>query len=374
LWILFCAPPEPAREGKRGRIAQLMRWRTGLFRLRLVVNVPLAFTPYFVTALMRPTMLLLLVVGSICLGGSLSTSAQSSVTLDFYTERSPTLNEPVILIARVTNAAPAPLEVDFGINEETKFLFRHTLPDNSVAQAQPQSPTNGPGFLGPVEIRGGTSHKVQLVLNRWLDFTSVGRHQVEVTFLGSVARKGGAEVEISRNKILVIDVTPRDEKRLTGQCQHWLSVVLETNDALERRDAANALGSVFDPVAVPFLERGILESHAGGFFPALVKIGDANAKAALERLATNPRADIQQQARSSLDLLRRWERRPAPTCFAQVPTWSIGRLPPGVCQPRTAPPFELSLVGFSACLSRRLGSPAQSDSVPLNRPLMVGSD
>lgn len=97
-------------------------------------------------------------------------AAPPSAKLDYKLPKSTTLGEPAIMTTRLYNTTGYRVVADFGVNDQTEFVFRQTKPDGSVMRVTPS--------LTPVSrmrtshlMLCGTSYTAAVVLDEWLDLS-----------------------------------------------------------------------------------------------------------------------------------------------------------------------------------------------------------
>jgi len=230
-------------------------------------------------------------------------------TMRFSAQSGTSLGEPVILRATLTNTGQDEIVVDFGGNSTTEFRISHTRPDGSVQVVRPGLPfprgTSVLIFFGEYRLERKQTHTVFLVLDEWLTLTQEGKHQLGIEFLGPLKDKDGRALSVDRQAAFSITVGPRDPKRLREQCQDWLETGLSAKTADERLASLAALSLVQDPVGIPFLETGAARDMCAGCTVALARIGNADAIAALRRLAQSPNGNVGAKAKSVLATIKR---------------------------------------------------------------------
>ena len=222
-----------------------------------------------------------------------------SAKIDFKLPKSTTLGEPVILTARLYNTTGYRIVADFGVNDQTEFVFRQTKPDGSVVRVKPSLAPVSRMRTARLMLRG-TSYTAAVVLDEWLDFSQTGRHTIEVEFHGSVQIDGGDQAGLKRTARLVIDVKPRDARRLEKRGAEWLKQVSTLSPDGDARAAASALIAMKDPVAIPYLELATIRTRSPKFVDALKVMSSPDAREALERLARSQDLDVRVLAERAL--------------------------------------------------------------------------
>jgi hypothetical protein len=214
-----------------------------------------------------------------------------SAGLSFKLPKSTTLGEPVFFTVDLHNTSGGRIVADFGAEDESWFIFRHTRPDGSSVRVQPSTTVPRGQRTRHLILRGNTYTAV-IVLDRFLDFSAVGRHQLEVEFRGPVSLENATDVSLRRTATLRIDVKPRDAKRLQKRSAEWLKQVSTLSTGQQTRAAAHALTVMTDSIVIPYLELAVQRTRNSMFAMALAAHADPHAQAALARLAQSPDPDV----------------------------------------------------------------------------------
>jgi len=222
-----------------------------------------------------------------------------SAKLDFKLPKSTTLGEPAIMTVMLYNTTGYRIVVDFGVNDQTKFVFDHMRPDGSTGRVAPSLTPASRMRTSHLMLRG-TSRTASVVLDEWLDLSQTGRHRIDVEFHGSVTLDGGDPAGLKRTARLQIDVKPRDVKRLEKRGAEWLRQVSTLSPGSDARTAASALTAMTDPIAIPYLELATARTRSAQFVDALKARSSAGARAALERLAQSQDPDVRTLAQNAL--------------------------------------------------------------------------
>jgi hypothetical protein len=138
-----------------------------------------------------------------------------------------------------------------------------------------------------------------------MKFTQPGRYQIDVEYRGSVEIDGGNEARLKRTAGFVIDVRPRDPKRLEKRANDWMKQVSTLSPSRESRTAAVALTVMTDPVVIPFLELAAIRTRSARFIDALAAMKTAEAASALNRLAQAQDPDVRARALKALQAIAR---------------------------------------------------------------------
>jgi hypothetical protein len=222
-----------------------------------------------------------------------------SARLSFKLPKNTTLGEPVLFTANLHNTSGGRIVADFGAEDESWFVFLHTKPDGSSVRAQPSTTAPRGQRTRHLILRGNTYTAV-IVLDRFLDFSAVGRHRLDVEFRGPVTLENATDLALGRTATLRIEVKPRDAKRLGKRSAEWLKQVSTLSTGQQTRAAAKALVVMTDPVAIPYLELAVQRTRDATFATALAAHADPQARAALARLAQSPDPDVRALAERAI--------------------------------------------------------------------------
>lgn len=222
-----------------------------------------------------------------------------SAKLEFKLAKSTTLGEPAVMTATLFNTTGYRIVADFGVSDQTGFVFLQTKPDGSVVRVNPSVTPVSRGRTSRLMLRD-TSYTAAVVLDQWMNFSEIGRYTIDVEFRGSVRIDGGDQAGLKRTAKLQIDVKPRDAARLEKRGAEWLKKISTLSPDNEARTAASALVAMRDPVAIPYLELATTRTRSATFVGALKAMGSPEARAALERLARSPDPDVRALAQRAL--------------------------------------------------------------------------
>jgi hypothetical protein len=225
--------------------------------------------------------------------------AAPSAKLDFSLPKSTTLGEPAIMTARLWNTTGYRVMVDFGVNDQTEFVFLHSRPDGSKVRVAPSLKPASRMRTSHLMLRD-TSYTASVVLDQWLDLLQTGQHTLEVEFHGTVQIDGGDPAAVKRMARLTIEVKPRDPARLEKRGAEWLKQVSTLSPGSDARTAASALAAIQDPIAIPYLELATTRTRSPQFVDALKSMSHPTAREALERLARSQDQDVRSLAQRAL--------------------------------------------------------------------------
>jgi hypothetical protein len=161
-----------------------------------------------------------------------------------------TQHEPVIADIAVDNPSLFPVQFDPGYNMQQISL--HVV-DQSGRRLEAAAPPDREGmkFSNAVQVGPGTTHVIPILLNRWFDPEAVGNYSIDLAI--RLPRSGSnGEISYSRSK-LELTVLPEDKKSLESACIGLLARIENSHSAYDAIIGAEALASVEDPAAVPFV-------------------------------------------------------------------------------------------------------------------------
>lgn len=203
--------------------------------------------------LLATSVSLTLIVASAIL--SCGSSAGEPVFSIGLTQREVSLHEPVFVEVTVDNTRSKPIEIDLGVAEVGALRLEVVPRDGGSVESS--GPPIGPVTFhagGKVNVEPGESYRSRHLLSRWFAITSPGRYDVVAEFTGAVHEGDSTAVEVARRFVLPLEVTPRDPERLQEAARSLAETACQNRDLAAAHQAATALGSIDDPVVVPFLE------------------------------------------------------------------------------------------------------------------------
>lgn len=203
------------------------------------------------------------------------------------------------MTATLHNTTGYRITVDFGVDDQTKFVFLHTKPDRTATRTEPSLVAQSRMRTSRLMLRGN-AHTAFVVLDEWLDLSQPGPHRIDVEFHGSVGIEGGNEADLKRRASLAIEVKSRNPGRLEKRASDWLKQVSSLSPGFETRAAGVALVSMKDPVVIPYLELATLRTRSQKYADALGEIGGPEARASLARIEASPDLDIRALAQRVL--------------------------------------------------------------------------
>lgn len=234
-----------------------------------------------------------------------------------------TAGEPVFVGFKLENNTSERVTLDLGLNGYGDFRLRIVRPDGQVRSAP--NPTWTMGTSGKVSLEPFASYNGLLLISRWFDFNAAGIYELDITPPGPATTASGAELPRLAQGHLLIDVGPRNPKRLEEICAALEKKILDATTAASAMELAEVLNHIVDPIAVPHLARlldakKMMEVDA---VKGLARIADSTAVDVLIAHLNNPSQEIRDYIRSRLAGIERTSndseiRRKISTAFAQI--------------------------------------------------------
>jgi hypothetical protein len=189
-----------------------------------------------------------------------------------------TLNEPVFVDFLVHNRLSEIISFDLGHNCKSNFEFTITEPKGSIIHA-PKLSEEGLGRLGKISLKPNEKYTQRLVVNEWYQFIEPGDYKIEIKLANYIITQSGAIVEPEPPSPLSIHIYPRNPKQLSQICQNLSRMAIESSNVEEVTEASLSLSHVRDPIAVPYLERGLRKGRLSWQYaiPGLARIANAEA-------------------------------------------------------------------------------------------------
>lgn len=188
------------------------------------------------------------------------------------------LHEPIFVDLFIHNRLGEEIQFDLGHNRKGNLDFAITKPDGSILRA-PRLSEEGTGRIGRIVLGPDESYDQRLVLNEWYDFAEPGEYKIAGSLPNPVRTRSGAAIEIRPSGTFSLQIQPRNPERLNQVCQALVKTAVESSDVSEAAEAALALSYVQDPIAVPYLEKGLEEREWVWLYaiPGLARIANKDA-------------------------------------------------------------------------------------------------
>lgn len=233
--------------------------------------------------------------------------ATDEITASYLVPSAPiTLHEPIVWRLQLHNASLVPIRIDLGKNYNENFIVSYTGPASEIAQTV-RLPKGGFGVGGMISLAPDETYEQDMLLNQWVNFTQVGKYQIEIRLLlPPTTSQDTAAFEV-RPFRATIEILPPDPKHLEEVC-NALSQKVEGAASYQRAaDAALALSFVKDPIAVPYLQRvlyakQLVDSIA---IDGLERVGNEDATRVLVDALNRTPPDVAQVVRAALERMEK---------------------------------------------------------------------
>jgi hypothetical protein len=207
------------------------------------------------------------------------------------------LHEPIFADLTIFNRRHNEVEVDLGLNGKANLELTITTPAGNVETRKLSS--EGFGGAGAFVLAPGGTFKKTLVLNEWYNFPEPGTYRITMTLVDGSSAAGTDRASTNFS----VQIGQRNPARLRDIATGLADKAIIGATYAERREPANALSFIDDPVAVDslvrVLHRGSLVEHFA--VNGLGRIGTPKAIAALVAAAHNhPDEDVRAAASSTL--------------------------------------------------------------------------
>ena len=208
---------------------------------------------------------------------------------------------PVFVEFAITNETLETVEVNLGPGRKSAITLLISK-DGGLAKPFPSPVIQGLSRVGWVKIAGKQRYTSTLLVNEWIELQEAGTYGLEAVVAMQIRRNSSPMPLQAKSNSVVIVLAAYDITRLDAICQRLRDRALTGNDTEIRLLAALGLGSVTDPVAVPYLEQLLLQGRFGKQYAAegLLKIRSAAAVSALIWGLRDPQGDTADLSRSAL--------------------------------------------------------------------------
>lgn len=223
------------------------------------------------------------------------------------------LHQPVVVEIILVNSSASSVDAQLGRNRRGRFHLHVGRPDGTFLAIEPGAIRTADELSTPggFVLASGERYADRILLNEWSTFDQVGDYSLRITFDGSL-RVGDQDVAVNRDVVMAFRVIPRSETLLVDTAAHLLDTIKVDPDPMRRWQAAQELSYMTDSTAVHYLARAIEVARGPGIedvaIDALARIGNEQARRALEKVANGPRYEAAARARGALgrlDAMRR---------------------------------------------------------------------
>ncbi len=238
------------------------------------------------------------------------------VTISYTLPEQITLLEPVSLLITIVSVKADPVRMDLGVNDAGSFQLTVTKPDGTTTRIDPMVLLFHVSYHRDLRLTAGESAERELVLNDWVDFSTVGTYRLDAEFIGAVTSSGRKPVTLRRSSpTLSVRVLPRDERMLHQVAERLLDQMF-TPIVEPAWLAAVKLAHLDDPLVVRYWAK-FLDLHptwpAAGFaIRDLECIGNEAAWDVIEKASRSPANSA--QAYQALERRTRYPQVQAQSC------------------------------------------------------------
>ena len=212
-----------------------------------------------------------------------------------------TLHEPVIVDIAFDNILSEPITINLGADNKEGFRFSIKKP-TSMKLDIPFRIKEGFARSGRITLQPGQTYRQRLIMNEWIIFSDLGKYELSVHLVAPVSTQKGQAVPVTRNFQAVLEVTPRDDKKLMSVCARFYGEFSASKSYERASEAISVISYIQDSVAVQYLEKALrsgkmVEPIAIG---GLERIGTTEAVHALISALSMQASDINTSVRSAL--------------------------------------------------------------------------
>ncbi|MCJ8268024.1 MAG: hypothetical protein MJK04_01315 [Psychrosphaera sp.] len=238
----------------------LNRWYSfktpGTFEVRPHLNSPIVTSTEQLQPVVNSAMKLQL------MANPTTVKASDIVTTFKLREAKISLHEPVLVDFSITNHAREAVTIDLGSNSISAIEFDILQPRQTAFTRFKISGIdevnikgrNGTGFgrlevsaaVGEKRLGPGDSYNKTLILNKWLAFSGPGKYQIKPVLDAPIITRSG-QFTATEPPNLLLQVTPRDEKRLKQRAKALLKNGSEITSGAEMLSYMNDRAA-FEPV------------------------------------------------------------------------------------------------------------------------------
>lgn len=164
-----------------------------------------------------------------------------------------TLHEPVLIDFKIENRTDHLINFDLGHNKKSNFKF--SLEDKSGVPIKEikELSTEGIGLIGKIKVPSGGMYNQVILFDEWYKFEKPGKYIIK-SELTNFFDKDYSSYKLTYNKLLNVNVKPRDEKELNKICKSLADTAINGETKSIRDNAAFTLSYINDIIAVPYLK------------------------------------------------------------------------------------------------------------------------
>ena len=214
------------------------------------------------------------------------------------------LGEPVTVNMILRNDSSEPLVAHLGRNRQEDIGFVITDPEGGNKEVK-QLPKEGIYRLGDVSIGAHEEFASQIPLGLWYRFDKIGEYKIQVKFGSRVTSKSEKPANVSIDGAFTLSVRPADAAHLASVCSELLARVSSAPTYDKALAAANALASIPDSIAIPYLRDATQYWHLQPItVNAIEQIGTSESVEALIGFLKSSDPDTRALSRSALSRIQ----------------------------------------------------------------------
>jgi len=189
-----------------------------------------------------------------------------------------TLQEPIIIDFSIANEGPERIRFDLGGHGKSNFEFKIAAVNGAVIGV-PRLKPEGVGPSGEHFLEPGETYTQKLLFNEWYSFEEPGVYKIKAEMTGPLKTLSDNPVTVTTQGLISMQILDKNPARLEEICKKLLGQVVEAPGIAEAYKAASALSYIRDPIAVPYLEKLIVNEKSYWQFaiPGLGRIADSKA-------------------------------------------------------------------------------------------------
>jgi len=153
------------------------------------------------------------------------------------------------------NVSDDPIRTDLGQDLKGTFALSVSNPDGTTTSEISLPTVTGFHRTSEITVMPGDTFRQELLLNEWVAFPVAGVYIVEVAMKNPILT--GNERVIVEPFRTQINILPRNEARLSETCDRLAAEIENSNSVELAVKAAEALASVRDNIALPYLKRAL---------------------------------------------------------------------------------------------------------------------
>jgi hypothetical protein len=215
------------------------------------------------------------------------------------------LHQPVLVNFIIQNNLSEAVKLKLGQNYKQGFLFSVVTPNGKRVQL-PQLTREGTSVIGDVLIEPQQTYTQKILMNEWIDFSSVGKWKIEGRIANPIKTGDEKIIKADSSFSVTLDVQGENTEHLRKVSDSLVQRINQSTGYKERAEAALALSYVNDPVAVPYLEKVLTPGKMVEqiIIKGLERIGDkSSVQVLINIISEKPESEIASLAKFSLSMI-----------------------------------------------------------------------